>query len=183
MSGCRERWERRRRSGRRSTQNQARFVNLDGKVEVKKVEFGKLGKRRLPHDAGQGRPGSHRPGRRRAHHLRGRNDVHRQERFLRNRGGEFGGSRPRHQRGHAHQFRRGGPGDRHVGVAKIEGGSFLRQCASFAAGKQPCRGAQRSGSNENQITVSAGAANMQVGDQHVEIGKWERVTFAAGGPR
>jgi len=31
--------------------------------------------------------------------------------------------------------------------------------------------------NENQITVSAGAANMQVGNQHVEIGEWERVTF------
>ena len=37
--------------------------------------------------------------------------------------------------------------------------------------------------DQNQITVSAGAANMQVGNQHVEIGKWERVTFAsAGGP-
>jgi hypothetical protein len=31
--------------------------------------------------------------------------------------------------------------------------------------------------DQNQITVSAGTANMQVGDQRVEIGKWERVTF------
>ena len=31
--------------------------------------------------------------------------------------------------------------------------------------------------NENQITVSAGAADMQVGNQHVQIGEWQRVTF------
>ena len=31
--------------------------------------------------------------------------------------------------------------------------------------------------DENQITVSAGAADMQVGNQHVAIGEWERVTF------
>jgi hypothetical protein len=36
--------------------------------------------------------------------------------------------------------------------------------------------------DENQITVSAGGANMQVGNQQVEIGKWERVTFANNGP-
>lgn len=34
-------------------------------------------------------------------------------------------------------------------------------------------------SDQNQITVSAGAADMQIGDQHVGIGKWERVNFAA----
>ena len=31
--------------------------------------------------------------------------------------------------------------------------------------------------NENQITVSEGAADMQVGNQHVQIGEWQRVTF------
>ena len=31
--------------------------------------------------------------------------------------------------------------------------------------------------NENQITVSSGAADMQVGNQHVQIGEWQRVTF------
>lgn len=35
---------------------------------------------------------------------------------------------------------------------------------------------------QNQITVSAGAAKMQVGDQEVDIGKWERVSFANNGP-
>ena len=39
------------------------------------------------------------------------------------------------------------------------------------------------GHTQNQITVSAGGAQMQIGDQRVEIGKWERVTFAgSGGP-
>ena len=32
---------------------------------------------------------------------------------------------------------------------------------------------------ENQITVSAGKADMQVGNQHVAIGEWERVTYNA----
>jgi len=36
--------------------------------------------------------------------------------------------------------------------------------------------------SQNQITVSAGAAKMQVGDQQVDIGKWERVSFAGSGP-
>jgi hypothetical protein len=33
--------------------------------------------------------------------------------------------------------------------------------------------------NENQITVSAGAADMQLGNQHVQIGEWQRVSFNA----
>src|SRR5207302_7427175 len=32
-------------------------------------------------------------------------------------------------------------------------------------------------SSENQITVSSGSADMQVGNQHVAIGEWERVTY------
>jgi len=34
-------------------------------------------------------------------------------------------------------------------------------------------------SSENQITVSSGSADMQVGNQHVAIGEWERVTYNA----
>jgi hypothetical protein len=37
-------------------------------------------------------------------------------------------------------------------------------------------------SAESQITVSAGAAQMQVGEQHIEINKWEQVTVAGNGP-
>jgi hypothetical protein len=59
--------------------------------------------------------------------------------------------------------------------------SFANARASLS---ENSRAAVRSDSTgtDNQITVSAGAANMQVGDQRIEIGKWERVTFAAGGP-
>jgi len=38
------------------------------------------------------------------------------------------------------------------------------------------------GADQNQITVSAGAAHMEVGHEQVEIGKWERVSFANNGP-
>jgi len=37
-------------------------------------------------------------------------------------------------------------------------------------------------SDRHEITVSAGAANLQVGSQQVEIGKWERAAFTATGP-
>jgi hypothetical protein len=58
--------------------------------------------------------------------------------------------------------------------------SFANARASL---QENSRAAVRSdpGSDENQITVSAGAANMQIGSEHVEIGKWERVTFTANG--
>jgi len=35
--------------------------------------------------------------------------------------------------------------------------------------------------DENQITVSAGTAQMQVGDQHIDISKWQQVTVANSG--
>jgi hypothetical protein len=35
--------------------------------------------------------------------------------------------------------------------------------------------------DENQITVSAGAADVQVGQEHVEINKWERASVASSG--
>ncbi len=35
--------------------------------------------------------------------------------------------------------------------------------------------------DENQITVSAGAADVQVGQQHIEINKWERASVASSG--
>ena len=36
--------------------------------------------------------------------------------------------------------------------------------------------------DRHEITVSAGAANLQVGSQQVEIGKWERAAFTSTGP-
>jgi hypothetical protein len=37
-------------------------------------------------------------------------------------------------------------------------------------------------SKQNQITVSAGAAELQRGQERVELGRYERATFAPGGP-
>jgi len=36
--------------------------------------------------------------------------------------------------------------------------------------------------NEHEITVSAGAADVQRGEEHVELGQWEKASFSAGGP-
>jgi hypothetical protein len=56
--------------------------------------------------------------------------------------------------------------------------SFANARASL---KENSRAAVRTDpvSDENQITVSAGSADMQVGNQHVAIGEWERVTYNA----
>ncbi len=56
--------------------------------------------------------------------------------------------------------------------------SFANARASL---KENSRAAVRTDptTNENQITVSAGAADMQAGNQHVAIGEWERVTYNA----
>ncbi len=35
---------------------------------------------------------------------------------------------------------------------------------------------------EHEITVAAGSAELQRGEQHVVIGRWEKVTFPTGGP-
>jgi hypothetical protein len=56
--------------------------------------------------------------------------------------------------------------------------SFANARASL---KENSRAAVRTdpSTDENQITVSAGSADMQVGNQHVAIGEWERVTYNA----
>ncbi len=59
--------------------------------------------------------------------------------------------------------------------------SFENAVASL---RQNSRAAVRSdpNKNEHEITVAAGSAELQRGDQRVEIGKWEKVTFPTGGP-
>jgi hypothetical protein len=54
--------------------------------------------------------------------------------------------------------------------------SFANARASL---KENSRAAVRTdpATDENQITVSAGSADMQVGNQHVAIGEWERVNY------
>ncbi len=59
--------------------------------------------------------------------------------------------------------------------------SFENAVASL---RQNSRAAVRSdpAKNEHEITVASGAAQLQRGDEKVEIGKWEKVTFPTGGP-
>ena len=59
--------------------------------------------------------------------------------------------------------------------------SFANARASL---RENSRAAVRSDplTDRNEITISAGGAQMQIGDQRFEIGKWEQVTFATGGP-
>lgn len=59
--------------------------------------------------------------------------------------------------------------------------SFADAVASL---RQNSRAAVRSDpkNNEHEITVAAGSADLQRGNEHVEIGKWEKATFPSGGP-
>ena len=126
-------------------QNQARFVNLDGKVEVKKVNSVNwetadyrttLDKGDLVRTAADGAA--------RITFVDGTTYTVKNDSFVTVEENSIDRDRS-HQRRRAHQLRRGGPGHRHLGVAAVQGGGLLRQCARFAAGKQPRRGAQRSG--------------------------------------
>ncbi len=58
--------------------------------------------------------------------------------------------------------------------------SFENAVASL---RQNSRAAVRSdpGRNEHEITVASGSAELQRGEERVEIGRWERVTFPTGG--
>jgi len=59
--------------------------------------------------------------------------------------------------------------------------SFENAVASL---RQNSRAAVRSDpkNNEHEITVAAGSAELQRGDQRIEIGKWEKVAFPTDGP-
>ncbi len=51
----------------------------------------------------------------------------------------------------------------------------LRQNSRAAVRSDPAR-------NEHEITVAAGSAQLQRGEERVELTKWERVSFPTGGP-
>jgi len=51
----------------------------------------------------------------------------------------------------------------------------LRQNSRAAVRSDPAR-------NEHEITVAAGSAQLQRGEERVELTKWERVSFPSGGP-
>ncbi len=124
---------------------QARFVNLDGKVQVKKVnsvtwasadyqltldkgdlvQTGPEGVARIAFADGT------------QYTVKGDTLVTVEENLVEHDQRVFGRR--------AHLFRASGFGDRHVGSAGIEGRSFVRECGGFVAGEYARGGAQRSG--------------------------------------
>jgi hypothetical protein len=163
------------------TQNQARFVNLDGKVEVKKVSSVNwetadyhvtLDKGDLVRTSDDGAA--------RITFVDGTTYTIKNDSFVTVEENTIGSDRATSVGMHISS----GAVDLATGTwdspkSKAEV-SFANARASLA---ENSRAAVRSDptTDQNQITLSAGAANMQVGDQHLEINKWEQVTFATGG--
>jgi hypothetical protein len=166
-----------------AAQNQARFVNLDGKVEVKKVSSVNwaLADYRTTLDKGDLiRTAS--DGAARITFVDGTTYTIKSDSFVTVEENSIGSDRTTR-----------------VGVSITSGAVDLttgtwdspRSSAevSFANARaslqQNSRAAVTSDpvNDRNEITVSAGAATMSVGSQQVEIGKWERASFSAkGGP-
>ena len=165
------------------TQNQARFVNLDGKVEVKKassVSWGNADYRTTLDKGDLIRTGPDAAARitfvdGTTYTVKGDSFVTVEENSI-----------DRDQTTSVAVHISSGAVDLATGTwqspkSKAEV-SFANARASLQENSRAVVSSDAAG-DENQITVSAGAADMQVGDQHVEIGKWERVTFAgSGGP-
>jgi len=164
-------------------QNQARFVNLDGKVEIKKVNSVSwenadyrttLDKGDLIRTSGDGAA--------RITFVDGTTYTIKNDSFVTVEQNSVDRDRATNVAVHISS----GAVDLATGAWQAPGSkaevSFANARASLQENSRAAVRSDASG-DDNQITVSAGAANMQVGNQQVEIGKWERVTFAsAGGP-
>ena len=143
---------------------QARFVNLDGRVQVKKVnsvqwmnadyqttldkgdliQTGSEGVARIAFGDGT------------TYTVKGDTLVTVEENIV--------ASGPRLAGRSAHQFGPGGFGDRHMAGPGIQGRGFLRKCRGLSAGKQPRGSAQRAATNQQEITVDAGSAELSRGN-------------------
>ena len=164
-------------------QNQARFVNLDGKVEIKKVNSVSwenadyrttLDKGDLIRTSGDGAA--------RITFADGTTYTVENDSFVTVEQNTVDRDRATSVAMHISS----GAVDLATGTWQAPGSKAEVSFANARASLQEnSRAAVRSDAagDDNQITVSAGAANMQVGNQQVEIGKWERVTFASAGDR
>lgn len=165
-----------------SAQNQARFVNLDGKVEIKKansVVWGSADYRTTLDKGDLVRTGP--DGAARITFVDGTTYTVKNDSFVTVEENSIDRDRATSVAVHIST----GAVDLATGTWESPNSKAEVSFANARASLQEnSRAAVRSDSNgnSNQITVSAGAANMQVGDEHIQIGKWERVTFAAGGP-
>ncbi len=164
------------------SQNQARFVNLDGKVEVKKVNSVNwetadyrvtLDKGDLIRTSGDGAA--------RITFVDGTTYTVKNDSFVTVEENSIDRDRTTSVGVHITS----GAVDLATGTwdsprSKAEV-SFANARASL---QENSRAAVRSDptTQQNEITLSAGTAQMQAGDQRIDIGKWEQVTFATGGP-
>ena len=161
-----------------SAARQARFVNLDGKVQVKKVNSVQWVNADYQMTLDKGDLIQTGPGRRGAHRIRRRHDVHRERRHARH------GRRKHRRTGPRLQVAvhiTSGQVDlayRHMAGARLESGSLLSRMRWLDA-QANSRAAVRSdpNTNEQQITVDAGSAELNRGNEHVDIGQYERATF------
>jgi hypothetical protein len=161
--------------------NQARFVNLDGKVEVKKfnsVSWGSADYRTTLDKGDLVRTGA--DGAARITFVDGTTYTVKNDSFVTVEENAIDNDRTTSVAVHISS-----------GAVDLTTGTFAsprsKAEVSFANARASLQENSRAAvqsdptTAQNQITVSAGAANMQVGDQRVEIGKWERVSFANNG--
>jgi hypothetical protein len=164
------------------SQNQARFVNLDGKVEVKKVSSVNwaLADYRTTLDKGDlVRTAS--DGAARITFVDGTTYTIKSDSFVTVEENSI--NRDRTTRVGVHIASGAvdlttGTWDSPQSRAEV---SFANARASLHENSRAAVQSNPTG-DQHEITVSAGAATMQVGNQQVEIGKWERAAFVANGP-
>ena len=160
---------------------QARFVNLDGKVQVKKVNSVTWENADYQLTLDKGRSDADRTGRRGAHRVRRRNAVHGQ--------GRHAGDGGRKSRGARSGFPVGvhissGQVDLATGTWEVPGSkaevSFENAVASLQANS---RAAVRSDpeTKQQEITVASGSAELNRGNEHWTSANSRRVTFPTGG--
>ncbi len=164
------------------TQNQARFVNLDGKVQVKKVNSVQWinADYRMALDKGDlVQTGS--DGAARLTFADGTTYTVKSDTLVTVEENSVGRDRATRVGVHISS----GAVDLSTGTWPMPGSkaevSFENAVASL---RQNSRAAVRSdpATNEHEISVSAGAAELQRGQEQIEIAKWEKVSFPTGGP-
>ena len=164
------------------SQNQARFVNLDGKVEVKKVNSvnWEIADYRVTLDKGD-LVRTATDGAARITFVDGTTYTVKNDSFVTVEENSIDRDRTTSVGVHISS----GAVDLATGTWASPGSKAEVSFANARASLQEnSRAAVRSDpvTSKNEITLSAGTAQIQSGDQRIEIGKWEQVTFATGGP-
>ncbi len=147
------------------SQTQAKFVNLDGKVQVKKVNSVQWVDADFHTTLDKGDQIQTSFGRRGAHHLRRRHDIHREVRNIHYRGRKLDGPRAAFQFGGAHQHRAGRPRRRQIIASPDSKAAVSMEDISKAQLRSNSSAAVKSdpANKENEIVVSSGSAEVQRG--------------------